>query len=283
MSNSETETISKEDKFSASCLMLKMQTQLSKSSTKLAWGGILLVPLFLISDAWLDCYIFGGHASYANALFQPEPTELWMRLMVSFMFVAFGIYGAMLLNRAERVEQKLRISNEQLETLKTELERLVVIDALTGVFNRRKFHESIDVSISTAVRHQELFALLIIDIDYFKSVNDRFGHQVGDTVLRNVCELITSSIRNSDQMFRIGGEEFCLIARVNDEEHAKTLAEKIRHVIDSHIFAEAGKVTISIGITCFKDNDSQQDIFSRADSALFSAKDQGRNRVVMSN
>jgi len=253
---------------------------LSKSSRRVALGGVLLAPVVWLADTMIDHYIFGADESFLEALLQPSPVEVWVRTMAGLMFILFGIYAALLLNRSERIECKLRASNRELEQLKCELERLVVVDPLTGVFNRRKFHESLGTAITAAMRHQHLFALLMLDIDNFKSINDRYGHQVGDSVLRIMCELIDSSIRSADQMFRVGGEEFCLVAIAMDVEQARTLAEKIRLVIESHDFPVVGRVTISIGIAYFREGDDQQNIYARADSALYRAKRQGRNCVV---
>ncbi|HXU94133.1 MAG TPA: GGDEF domain-containing protein [Gallionella sp.] len=256
---------------------------MSKNSRKVAWMGVLMVPLFWLSDAAIDVYLFGLGELFHHGLFSLEPMELYMRLLVSVMFVAFGIYAAFLLDRAERVEHSLRTSNDRLRELKEELERMSVVDPLTGVFNRRKFHDVLDISIANAVRHYHRFALLMMDIDHFKRINDEFGHQSGDGVLRIVCELIHASIRGSDQLFRVGGEEFCLVAMVDGEKDAHTLAEKVRKVVESHTFPEIGRLTISIGIASFEEGDSQESIYARADAALYEAKHNGRNCVASSD
>ncbi len=261
-------------------LWLRALAHMSKNSRRVAWTGVLMVPLFWLADAAIDVYLFGSSGLFRHGLFDLEPMELYMRLLVSVMFVAFGIHAAFLLDRAERVERELRGSNEQLLELKEKLERMSVVDPLTGAFNRRKFHEVLDVSISNAVRHRHLFALLMMDIDHFKRINDEFGHQAGDGVLRVVCELIEASIRGSDQMFRVGGEEFCLVATVDEAKDAHTLAEKIRQVVESHTFSGIGRLTVSIGIACFMEGDSQESIYARADTALYEAKHNGRNCTV---
>jgi len=122
----------------------------------------------------------------------------------------------------------------------------------------------------------------MINVDHFKSVNDRFGHRGGDSVLCALCELIDSLIRRTDQLFRVGGEEFCLISTMIEQEYVNALAEKLREAIASHEFVGVGKVTVSIGIACFNDNDTHQSIYSRADAALYSAKNNGRNCTVLS-
>lgn len=282
MADQPDETVLQRRRFCILCILSRTLAKLSKSSRKLAWAGLCLVPLVWMADAAVDYYIFRISPSFQEALFDPGPTDLWMRSMASCMFVVFGIYAALLLNRSERVERKLRATNRELERLKMELERLVVVDPLTGVFNRRKFHETLGMSITSAMRNQHLFALLMLDIDNFKQINDRFGHQAGDEVLRIVCGLVGSSVRSADQLFRVGGEEFCLVATATDVEQAKTLAEKIRQVVESYGFPVVGKVTISIGIAYFREGDTQQIIFARADSAMYRAKHNGRNCVMCS-
>jgi diguanylate cyclase (GGDEF)-like protein len=269
-------------RFSFPLLWLGTLAHLSKSSRKLAWAGLCLVPLVWLADAGVDYFIFGIRDSFHDTLLHPGPNDIWMRSMASGMFLLFGIYAALLLDHAERVERQLRSSNRELERLKLELERLVVVDPLTGVFNRRKFHETLGMCIVSAMRHQHLFALLMLDIDNFKLINDRFGHQTGDEVLRIVCGLVGSSVRSADQIFRVGGEEFCLVATAMDVEQAKTLAEKIRRVVESYSFPEVGRVTISIGIAYFREGDTQEHIFARADNAMYQAKHRGRNCVMSS-
>lgn len=274
------ETVHKSRRFCILCIWLGVLAHLSRKSRRLAWIGLLLAPAFLVIDSITDFLLFNeDNSAFYDVLFHPGPMELYMRLLFSLLFVAFSIYAALLLDHAERVERELRTSNEQLLELKKELERISLVDPLTGTFNRRKFHEELGISIANALRYHHLFALLMLDIDHFKCINDKFGHQAGDNVLRAVCELITSSIRSSDQLFRVGGEEFCLLTAVGEAEDVHLLAEKIRQVVESHAFPGIGRVTISIGIAYFREYDTQESIYARADAALYGAKHQGRNRV----
>lgn len=192
-------------RFCVPCLWLRALAHMSRDSRRVAWAGVLMVPLFWLVDASIDVYLFGVGELFRHGLFDLEPMEFYMRILMSVMFVAFGAYAAILLDRAERIEHKLRARNDELLELKDELERMSVVDPLTGAFNRRKFHEVLDVSIANAIRHRHLFALVMMDVDHFKRINDEFGHQAGDGVLRAVCELIDASTRNLDQLFRVGG------------------------------------------------------------------------------
>lgn len=267
-------------KFCLICLWGQALSHLSKDSRRIAWGGVLLVPLFWLTDAFLDVYVFNLGDELHQGIFDLEPVEIYMRVLISVMFIAFGFYAAYLLNRAERIKNELRNSNHELLQLKSELERLAGADPLTGAFNRRTFHELLSKTISNAERHDHRFALLMIDVDHFKNVNDTFGHQAGDDVLRILCDLIVASVRSSDQLFRVGGEEFCLLVTVNDDIEAQKLAEKLHRVVRTHHFKQVGRITISIGIAHFREGDCQESIYARADEAMYEAKRRGRNCIV---
>jgi|GEM_PF-2800544 len=267
-------------RFCVMCLWWHALSHLSKDSRRMAWGGVLLVPLFWLADAFIDVYLFNLGDEFHQGIFDQEPAEIYMRVLISVMFIAFGLYAAFLLNRAERIEHELRNSNNQLLQLKVELERLAGEDPLTGAFNRRTFHEVLRKAISNAERHNHHFALLMIDVDHFKQVNDTLGHQAGDDVLRVLCDLVIASVRSSDHLFRVGGEEFCLLVTVTDEGETQILAEKLHRVVREHPFDRIGKITVSIGITHFKEGDSQESIYARADEAMYEAKRRGRNCIV---
>lgn len=267
-------------RFCILCLWFGALAHLSRGSRRVAWGGVLMVPLFWFLDGIIDAYLFGLGEGFHHGLFEIEPVELYMRLLVSVLFVVFGLYAAIMLDRAERTGHALRESNAQLERLKSELEHLVVADPLTGTYNRRKFHEVLDRAVSNATRHDHRFALLMIDVDHFKHINDTHGHQVGDEVLRGVCERISGAVRSADQLFRVGGEEFCLLANVAGDEDIGPLAEKLRMVVADRPFPVVGNITVSIGIGNFREGDTQESIYARADDAMYEAKRKGRNCVV---
>ncbi|KIM12773.1 MAG: hypothetical protein KU37_02550 [Sulfuricurvum sp. PC08-66] len=164
-------------------------------------------------------------------------------------------------------------------TSKKELETLSVTDRLTAIFNRRKLDELLSVESQKAKRYERPLSLLIIDIDYFKKVNDTFGHQVGDTTLQSVATLLQQNIRNSDHVGRFGGEEFMVICPETDSDHASALAEKLRLAIDQYSFETLGHATISIGVASLKHEESVEAWVKRADCALYRAKENGRNRI----
>ena len=161
------------------------------------------------------------------------------------------------------------------------VEELSITDQLTKLYNRLKIEEVFKTEIHRAQRYGTPFSAILLDIDHFKSVNDNYGHDVGDEVLKDISNILKSSVRKTDIIGRWGGEEFLVIASDTDKENTVVLAEKIRKSIESHNFKTIGKKTSSFGVTGYKDGDTQEDIVKRADNALYKAKDNGRNMVIL--
>ncbi|WP_457748381.1 diguanylate cyclase [Sulfurimonas sp.] len=164
--------------------------------------------------------------------------------------------------------------------LEEKLKHLATVDALTGIYNRYKINTIIEDEIKRVKRYEETFSLLMFDIDYFKKVNDTYGHDVGDYVLQDLSRIVLNTIRNTDSFGRWGGEEFMLVAPYTKKEDALFLAEKIRKNIESYTFKTVGKVTVSIGVTLVHKEDSINTLIKRVDNALYEAKANGRNQVV---
>jgi diguanylate cyclase (GGDEF)-like protein len=152
-------------------------------------------------------------------------------------------------------------------------------DPLTGVSNRLKFNRELAVEIARSTRYGTPLALVMVDIDHFKAVNDTHGHQVGDRVLVGVSRITAGHIRQTDLLARWGGEEFMILAANCGGQEADRLAEKLRRLINEAAFDEVGSVTCSFGVTQFQDGDTAETLTSRADEALYAAKRAGRNRV----
>jgi polar amino acid transport system substrate-binding protein len=170
-------------------------------------------------------------------------------------------------------------SNKIIFINKKKLEKLAVTDELTGLFTRKKLDEVLKNEFLRSKRYKHKFCLMILDIDYFKEVNDTFGHQVGDYVLVEIVNLINLNKRATDVAIRWGGEEFIVLFLETDINRAIILAEKFRQIIEEHIFELIGNKTVSIGITQNIENDTSSTLIKRADDALFNAKNSGRNRV----
>ena len=159
------------------------------------------------------------------------------------------------------------------------LQHLTMTDTLTGIANRRAFEMRLAEDTIAAERYKYKLSMIILDIDHFKKINDTHGHDVGDEVLKEYTQLITSLLRKTDLFARIGGEEFVVLLSYTDVEEASRIAEKIRSRIESH--KKVLPVTMSFGVTEYKEQEGVSSFFKRVDNALYDAKENGRNRVVV--
>jgi diguanylate cyclase (GGDEF)-like protein len=159
-----------------------------------------------------------------------------------------------------------------------------VKDGLTGIFNRRYLDRRIEEEFLRAGRYGRSLSIIVFDIDFFKKVNDTYGHQCGDMVLKNVSKAISESIRKTDSLGRYGGEEFCCILPETGRDTAIEVAERFRELIlslETHFNDRCVKVTISLGVAQLSEETrTDKELFRRADEALYEAKRRGRNRVV---
>lgn len=152
------------------------------------------------------------------------------------------------------------------------------IDGLTGLYNRHQFDIAIEREFNRAERYKTNFSLLMLDIDYFKSINDTLGHTFGDYVLKEVSQIINKTLRKTDIIYRYGGEEIAIIMSETSSENANLPAEKLRKEIENHSFNNRN-VTVSIGIANYNKQSTPKDIIEQADRMLYKAKQTGRNRV----
>ncbi len=175
----------------------------------------------------------------------------------------------------------------KMKSLYSEVELLSVTDGLTDLYNRRHFELSIEREFLRAKRYKNDLSLAILDIDFFKSVNDNYGHQYGDYVLKEVAHLMRESFRRTDMLYRYGGEELIIIMPETSLENAYIPSERLRERIEANDFVfnnQHIKLTVSIGVsTMNSDYANQNEIVKAADSALYNAKRTGRNKVVMYN
>lgn len=169
----------------------------------------------------------------------------------------------------------------RLEFLRAEeLQSISRTDILTGLPNRRGFEEQLQDAISRCNRHGETAALIMIDIDNFKDVNDQYGHEVGDRVLQEFSQRMRDAIRLSDRPARWGGEEFAIVLPLSDIEEALEMAERLRSTMADCPFPESGSLSASFGVTVIRPDDDIAEAVLRADRALYTAKRLGRNRVA---
>lgn len=190
------------------------------------------------------------------------------------------LFSYLLNFRIKRLEKEVVDLADKGESLK----ELASYDDLTHIFNRRAFVEYSKNAFSMATRHQEPLSMLMIDLDYFKKVNDQFGHHAGDTVLVSAAKIVSNIIREEDIFGRVGGEEFCVILPKSTKKDALFVAEKIRRKVASHQIMAGNsyiKQTVSIGVSLLtKEDQGYIDIQRRADQALYGAKNTGRNKVL---
>jgi len=170
------------------------------------------------------------------------------------------------------------LANQELQTKNKELDLLATKDQLTGLYNRLFIEKKSKELIHRCERFSENLALSMVDIDHFKSVNDKYGHDVGDEVLISFARILSDNSRKVDIVGRWGGEEFMILFQTNSTD-AVTFAEKLRRIIMEKDHGKAGKITASIGLTQYISGDSLETMTKRADQALYMAKKNGRNRV----
>ena len=176
------------------------------------------------------------------------------------------------------LRQALKSTRHQL----LQIEEKAIRDELTGLYNRRQLVLELDSAIAHASQHGTTFCLAIIDVDHFKSINDKQGHLVGDVVLREFARVASDSIRNSDIFGRYGGDEFMQILRDTELKGAVMHAERLRvhaHFLDLRSIMPAKSISLSIGIAQYRAGENAESLIERADAGLYLAKQRGRNRV----
>ncbi|MDF3124885.1 GGDEF domain-containing protein [Rheinheimera sp. 1928-s] len=176
--------------------------------------------------------------------------------------------------------QRLSVEISNRQEIEQQLLVLATRDKLTGAFNRHKWDEQLRMELSLAERGG-LFSIALLDVDFFKKVNDQFGHHTGDTVLQALTEHISHRLRKTDSLFRLGGEEFVILLPQQKAEAACQLAEMLRQHIASLDEQGLPQFTISFGVTEYQQGDDKDSVLKRADQALYQAKAMGRNKVQL--
>jgi len=156
-------------------------------------------------------------------------------------------------------------------------------DALTGLNNRGALDKILKREVDISIRHDNPLSLIVLDIDFFKAINDQYGHAMGDKVLKNLSRCIENEIRGCDVLFRYGGEEFVIILTNTDISGAQLLSERIRNAVIGEEFIINNKsvpIRISLGVAQLEDNDDAEELFTKTDTALYEAKRKGRNQTI---
>jgi diguanylate cyclase (GGDEF)-like protein len=248
----------------------------------------LTVALRPLSSAW----IFAGAYllfAYALGITQTDPQALLFNRLNGLVAVVMAWALSFLLWRnfttISLQQAQLEKTNTELQHKQRELQRLTRLDGLTGLYNRTTFVEVSRQELARAKRQASNTTILLLDLDFFKRVNDTWGHPAGDAVLKNVAFIANNTVRATDLVGRLGGEEFIILLPNTSLEAARVLAEKLRANMERHPTPwdnGAIKTTISIGLasTSAAENRDFDQLYNAADKALYQAKERGRNQVV---
>jgi diguanylate cyclase (GGDEF)-like protein len=204
-----------------------------------------------------------------------ERVNLRMEVLYGLVLGLGLIWFALVGGYISTIRDKLR------QSLKT-IQQMAIQDELTGVFNRHHLNHLLATEKARCSRSGEEFSICILDVDYFKKVNDTLGHMAGDIVLKHFATEVKKSLRTIDSFGRFGGEEFLLVLPRTNLEQARLCAERIRRLTEELVFPEFDRsfsITSSFGIAQYRPNEELKDMLSRADAALYKAKNAGRNRV----
>lgn len=239
------------------------------------------LPSFWVENAGMDGFVAGLHDSAATVsreclLRDTGGREFWADVTGRRLELA-GV-AALCVCIADITERR---------HAQRELERLATTDPLTGCLNRRSFLDGMQRELRRSIRYQHLFSLLIMDIDHFKRVNDRYGHGLGDEVIRRFCDVVRGCLREEDLLGRLGGEEFAVVLVAAEQDGGYLVAERIRRRWQEESFEWQGmhsNFTVSIGVAQLQsDQDKVEEVLERADKGLASAKRAGRNCVIVHN
>lgn len=237
-------------------------------------GGTFLVRFVLVGVLCVAYMLIHFSAQGAQATVQVSADIL------NFMFYSnvIGVFTA--------IAYLADLHRQQVMEVEVELKKIANTDVLTGLKNRRHLLELVEVEMNRRKGCKKNLSLAVMDIDDFKIINDKYGHDVGDAALVQVANLITESVRQQDYVARWGGEEFLLLLPETDQIGASKLADFIRCQISSRSIAannESINLSVSIGISEFSADEAFDSAFARADDALYQAKGSGKNKVVISD
>ena len=211
--------------------------------------------------------------------------EWWCMLNKGYIYLSGRDVTAekVMKRKIEQANKELLMLNEQLKEKNEKLLKSAITDELTGVYNRKFFEKRVVEEMEIADRANEHISLIIFDLDRFKLVNDNFGHQFGDEVLKRTTQIAGDLIRKTDFLNRVGGEEFAIILPNTNKTQAVFVAEKVRKALEDNKHFKVGQVTGSFGVAERMKAESLRSWYKRADNALYQAKNTGRNRVVDSD
>lgn len=216
-----------------------------------------------------------------------DKTKIWVEVSVKPMVKENKIVGYIGVTRDITVkktyENELKKYIEELKYANKKLDELATFDMLTGAYNRRKFQAFVQISIEKKASFESPFSIIMFDIDFFKRINDSYGHDTGDRILQEITAVVKKELRDTDKIFRWGGEEFIILLPETSLKNTYNVAQKVRKSIEQNEFGIGTDfITISLGIGEYITKDSVEQFVSRVDNALLKAKSSGRNRVEFS-
>jgi diguanylate cyclase (GGDEF)-like protein len=299
--------------------LFKLTGSTRYANISLILGLVILLPLSQnTSNAWLVAAVFSiaaasllGHAAWANYQGIKQEFNSVAALAVSspfalvslFFLIRFGLitYDNQASNAFISIKHpdaltqlwflvvltvviNLSLVGNAFARLVTKIRTLADRDSLTGLWTRRIIEQQLLNNARSSERHQSVFSILLIDLDYFKKINDQYGHQIGDQALLHASNCFKGALRDVDWLARYGGEEFLALLPDTAQAEAVTIAERLRQQLSTQPFAEAPdlKLTASIGVASYHSGDNTEQLIALADQALYQAKARGRNQVSCS-
>ena len=233
----------------------------------------LIVMMTLWSRSYLATYLVtlaGIILTIIGFFLSPATASAMHAILINrALAIIIIVATAIMVIQRKKADQKISLLSDQ-----------AITDTLTKLKNRRAFSATLPVEIERAKRYGRNLSLAMLDLDHFKLINDTFGHDKGDIVLRGLAYELHSNIRQSDHPFRLGGDEFAIIFTETDLVQASTICEKIRN-IHEQLAIQIGndRITLSIGLATLRSDDEINTLVKRADAALYHAKNNGRNKV----
>ena len=276
-----------------------------ESSNKISYVKLFSRTNWAIGTGMYNSIIFENIKNKQKLMKKNLDNTTYKVIIYSFLITSFSLLIMILISRKvgdiikkykdhlteinNTLELKVKDRTKELEDSKNLLKEMTLRDPLTNLYNRRYFESVIDELMALSIREEESLCLIMLDIDKFKNINDSYGHDIGDEVLKKLADNLLSLLRQSDVITRIGGEEFAIVFPKTSIEGAYKTSEKIRKAVEKLEIKIKGNTlisfTVSIGIAIFDKNIDKDvhSILKRADIALYQAKDTGRNKVVVFN
>lgn len=258
-------------------------------SVVMVYFGVMMLASFRLRMLKLMTLAILASAGYAAVLYLAfadrrlelsVSVEVLQWIIFTLTSIAFAITGAGI----NALRRRLSSKNEELGSALETVREMAIRDELTGLFNRRHIMDILSQQQALADSGDYAFCLCYLDLDHFKSINDTYGHGVGDEVLRRFAHIIHDALREADYTGRLGGEEFVLVLSQTALREAGQVAERLRAALEGTSFHDLDKqldVTVSIGVSQYRPREDIDNALTRADSCLYQAKESGRNRVVL--